>query len=88
MLRITRLDGPDGDGTLKLEGKLLEPWLEELEKSLEGSSARLTDIELDLSALSFADAAGARFLSDLIRQGVTLTGCSGYLAALLHVGKS
>jgi len=85
MLRITRLGTDDATIVLKVEGKLLEPWIDELRRSIAGSSS---NVRLDLSALTFADAAGAQALADLLRHGVALTACSGFIAALLHVEKS
>ncbi len=88
MLRITRQSPEDSAILLKLEGKLLEPWIEEVERSINGSLPHPNALKLDLSALTFADNAGAHFLTGLLRQGATLTACSGYVAALLHVEKS
>jgi hypothetical protein len=88
MLRITTHEAGDSTILLKLEGKLLEPWVEELERCARGSLANRNALKLDLSALVFADAAGATALLELIRTGASLTACSGYLAALLHVEKS
>lgn len=93
MLRITKHSAAsqspkDTTILLKLEGKLLEPWIEELERSIHGAPAHPNALKLDLSALTFADTAGARFLLGLLRQGAMLTACSGYVAALLHVEKS
>ena len=88
MLRITSHEAGDSTILLKLEGKLLEPWVEELERCARGFLASRNALKLDLSALVFADAAGAKALLELIRTGASLTACSGYLAALLHVEKS
>jgi anti-anti-sigma regulatory factor len=88
MLRITTHDTDDSTILLKLEGKLLEPWVEELKRCVNGCLAERTKLKLDLSGLVFADASGAKTLLDLIDAGVSLTACSGYLAALLHVEKS
>ena len=85
MLRITRQPIDDSTILLKLEGKLLEPWIEELQRSINGFTKT---IKLDLSALTFADAAGMHVLADLIRNGATVSSCSGYISALLHVEKS
>jgi anti-anti-sigma regulatory factor len=85
MLRITRLRSNDATTLLKLEGKLLEPWIEELRRSIDDAP---NSVKLDLSALTFADAAGAHALADLLRRGVILTACSGFIAALLHVEKT
>jgi anti-anti-sigma regulatory factor len=88
MLRITTHETSDSIVVLKLDGKLLEPWVEELKRCVTGSLAERTKLKLDLSGLVFADASGAKALLDLIDAGVSLTACSGYLAALLHVEKS
>jgi anti-anti-sigma regulatory factor len=85
MLRIIRLRTDDAAIVLKLEGKLLEPWIDELRRSIDLSPSA---VHLDLSALTFADAAGAQALADLLRHGVALTACSGFIATLLHVEKS
>ena len=85
MLRITRQPIDDSTILLKLEGKLLEPWIEELQRSINGFT---NTIKLDLSALTFADAAGTQVLAELIRNGATLSACSGYISALMHVEKS
>ena len=68
-----------------IEGKLLEPWIEELQRSINGFTKT---IKLDLSALTFVDVAGMHVLADLIRNGAIVSACSGYISALLHVEKS
>ena len=85
MLRITTQPIDETSVLLKLEGKLLEPWIEEMQRSINGS---VSNIQLDLSALTFADSAGIQALADLIRHGAKLTACSGYVAALLQMEKS
>ena len=87
MLRITNLRTDDATIILKVEGKLLGPWIDELRRSLTSAGSSST-VKLDLSALTFADAAGAQALADLLRHGVAITACSGFIAALLHVEKS
>jgi anti-anti-sigma regulatory factor len=85
MLRIMRLDTDDATIVLKLDGKLLEPWIEELRRSIAGSRGA---VKLDLSGLTFADAAGAQALSDLLHQGAIVTACSSFIAALLPLEKA
>jgi hypothetical protein len=80
MLRITALDGADSSPILRLEGKLLEPWVDEARRAC----AVQTPLQLDLSALTFADAAGARFLRELLHQGAAICACSGFVSALLE----
>lgn len=88
MLRITTHEANDSTVVLKLEGKLLGPWVTELERCAGGFLADRTGLKLDLSALVFADSDGAKALLELIRAGASLTACSGYLAALLRLEKS
>ena len=80
MLRITRTDGPDGAETLKLEGKLVGPWVGALREACEdGRPPRL-----DLAAVDFVDAAGVGLLGELIDRGATLASCSALVAGYLH----
>jgi anti-anti-sigma regulatory factor len=69
MLMITRSERSDLTCTLKLEGKLLEPWIGELESACGESLVTPDRVCLDLSDLTFVDRAGARFLASLIREG-------------------
>ena len=82
MLRITRQAGADHE-TLLLEGKLLHGWLQELQHALEQAAGNGVPIRLDLSGLSFIDVAAAEFLRQCRRDGVSLTGCSPFVSALL-----
>jgi anti-anti-sigma regulatory factor len=85
MLRITEV--ADGLGLLlKLEGKLREPWVEELARAarrplLEGHGP----IRLDLASVTFADEAGVRLLRELLQQGVQVAAASGFIEALLRL---
>ena len=83
MLRITRQES-GRDLILRLEGKLLEPWMDELFAALgtNGSIARTT---LDLSELSFVDEAGAGLLRELRRRGARLVGYSTFLAEVMQL---
>ena len=83
MLRITTIH--DGLQTvLKLEGKLMEPWIEELCGAWALAEARGKHVGLDLSDVSFMDAAGTQSLRSLVRRGALLTGCSAFVAELLR----
>ena len=71
---------------LKLEGKLREPWVEELARAArrplpEGHGP----IRLDLSSATFADEGGVRLLRELLRQGVQVVAASGFVTALLRL---
>jgi anti-anti-sigma regulatory factor len=84
MLKITALaDGPTGV-LLKLEGKLLQPWVEELAQVCTTWTAGKHAVRLDLSAVTFVDAAGTQWLREQIRQGIAIAACSRFVAELLH----
>ena len=85
MLRITHPEGHDSISTLKLEGKLLGPWVTELARSCNELACSPNRLRLDLSAVTFVDGPGLALLRDLLGRGATLAGCSGLVAALLHV---
>jgi ABC-type transporter Mla MlaB component len=69
--------------TLKLEGKLLEPWVSELRLACDRAALPLEGISLDLSGVTFVDAVGAAYLQELIRGGAGVSACSGFVAELL-----
>jgi hypothetical protein len=85
MLMITRSEGSDLTRTLKLEGKLLGPWIGELESACRTSPVSLDRVRLDLRGLTFVDAEGARFLASLVRDGARVIACSGFVAELIHL---
>jgi hypothetical protein len=67
---------------VRLEGKLLEPWVEELRSLFAGLEAGALPA-LDLSGLSFVDRPGLEVLQRLERQGVRIKACSPFVAELL-----
>ena len=83
MLRMTRLSH-QGSIALRLEGKLLAPWVDEVRgATLNPSDGRVQ--RLDLSELSFVDEAGARLLALMRREGVVLEGISPLVAGLIDL---
>jgi hypothetical protein len=85
MLMITHIEGRDMTLTLKLEGKLLEPWIGELQTVCEAFKVPPDRVLLDLGTLTFVDLAGVRFLDRLIRDGARVIACSGFIAELLQI---
>ena len=85
MLRITHAHGHESISTLRLEGKLLGPWVAELARSCDELPCPPNAVRLDLSAVTFVDGPGVALLRDLLGRGVTLAACSGLVAELLHV---
>jgi anti-anti-sigma regulatory factor len=85
MLMITCFEGSDTTLTLRLEGKLLEPWIGELQAAYDASRVPPDRVRLDLRAVTFMDSAGARYLDGLIRDGARVIGCSAFVAELLQI---
>lgn len=73
MLRITlREDGRSA--TLKLEGRLLGPWVDELERTWRAIPSPDTgNLLVDLCAVSSVDARGKDLLARMHRSGAKLT---------------
>jgi ABC-type transporter Mla MlaB component len=88
MLRITQIDSQNSHRILKLEGKLLEPWVPEVLRACSPHEGRLATTSLDLSALTFADQAGLKLLRELLDSGITVSACSGFVSALLQLEHS
>lgn len=83
MLRITHLEPNGPIPSVKLEGKLLEAWVGEVNDLFpEIDSASFP--HLDLAGVSFIDAAGVALLRQLLRRGVQLNPCPPYVAELLR----
>ena len=78
MLKITE---PDADHTtmLKLEGRLIGPWVNQLRETCESHLAGARRVRLDLADLAYADRSGVTLLIQLRARGVELVNCSPFL---------
>lgn len=85
MLRITQLADRDSVSTLRLEGKLLGLWVEELARFCSELPCSSNTVRLDLTAVTFVDEPGVALLRELQTRGVMLSGCSQLVAELLHL---
>jgi len=83
MLRITQINDVRGP-QLKLEGKLLAPWIDELRSACDRLAQQTAQPRLDLAQVSYVDAAGAKLLANLRTKGFDLAACSPFLAAVLN----
>src|SRR5208337_2815124 len=75
MLRITTTN-IDEKVTLKLEGKLSGPWVEELERCWRTSTniSGKRRLVVDLSGVTFVDPAGKKLLCSISSEGAQLVG--------------
>lgn len=87
MLRITQTIVDRSVLLCRVEGKLLRPYLGELRVACQKRPVGAT-VRLDLTSVSYVDAAGEALLRELLQSGVTIASCSGYVAELLHLGMS
>ena len=84
MLRIT-VAGKSADTVhLLIEGRLVGPWVAELQAAVLSEVMPARQICLDLAAVHFADAAGLDLLHQLLEQGVIIQAVSPFLRELLH----
>ena len=79
MLRITKTHR-EGKWLLKLEGRLVEPWIQELEEACSGGRPELV---LDLSGVSFADSKGIKLIRRLREEGASIMRLSLFLGGLV-----
>jgi anti-anti-sigma factor len=86
MLRIEKTV-VDGICTVRLEGKLLAPWLSEF-KALFSDGAQIHTMRLNLKDVDYVDAAGLKVLSALRRQGLVIVAASAFVANLLDRSSS
>ena len=78
MLKITTLTHAEST-TLRLEGRLAGPWVQELERCWESTVGTMTTqpLSVDLSAVTYVDVEGKTLLKKMHQQGATLvaSGC-------------
>jgi hypothetical protein len=84
MLRIW-IAPTDGGVIVRLEGRLLSAWRDELLDACDRAAHGGAQVRLDLHSLTYADADGIELLRTLIdERGVALGACSRFVAELLN----
>jgi ABC-type transporter Mla MlaB component len=66
--------------TLKLEGRLVGPWVIQLREICEAQLAQARRVKLDFTDVTYADRSGVLLLLNLRASGVELVNCSPFLA--------
>jgi hypothetical protein len=84
MLKITSLEPAPDRVLLKLEGRLVGPWVAILRQVAETELARDLGVAFDVSELSFVDREGEGLLRELIGRRVRLERPSGFVRELLN----
>lgn len=80
MLKISEGRKEKQSVTLRLEGRVVGPWVDELRQIYEPLLADETKLTLDLAEVSFADESGVAVLASLSRRGVKLAKLSPFVA--------
>ena len=83
MLKISQAGTASHSVTLKLEGRVVGPWVGELSLICEALLAEGRGLKLDLADVSFADSGGVNVLSSLKSRGVTLANSSPFVSEQL-----
>jgi RNA polymerase sigma-70 factor (ECF subfamily) len=83
MIRITVVPREDGATRVIVEGRITKVSSVELAGVCDQHLAGGDNLELDLSAVTFADSDGVTLIRDLVRQGCVLGECAGLIRALL-----
>jgi outer membrane protein len=75
MLRVTtNVEEGQGKVTLKLEGKLAGPWVEEFERCWSSTFEKWKQVVVELAGVTFIDSKGKRLLAKIHSQGAKLIG--------------
>jgi ABC-type transporter Mla MlaB component len=84
MLRVTVVESSEIAVTLRVEGRITGPWVDELRKvcSVHTSSDEI-QLSLDLADIAFADTAGVALLKELRNRGTGLIRTTPFLAEQL-----
>ena len=89
MLRITVVESSKTAATLRVEGRITGPWVEELRTACNlHTFSDEVQLSLELGDISYADAAGIALLRELRNCGVCLTGTTPFLTEQLKNGTS
>jgi anti-anti-sigma regulatory factor len=88
MLRITVVEASRSAVSLRVEGRIVSSWVEELRKTCDAHSSNDDEVQLslELADVSFIDGDGIVLLKKLRTRGVSLLHVNPYLAEQLKDG--
>jgi hypothetical protein len=72
------------DGRLRLEGRIVGPWTDEVRAASERALVACADVTLDLAGVDFVDRPAAELLLELRARGARLVNASPFLTELLR----
>jgi anti-anti-sigma regulatory factor len=88
MLKIVFDATGTGGFVLRLEGRVIGPWVEELRRSCERALTNTSRTTLDFANVSFVDRDGVALVRSLRRRQVALVNCSPFVTEQLKAATS
>jgi ABC-type transporter Mla MlaB component len=79
MLKISQTGTVNHSVTLKLEGRVVGPWVAELRRICESIMGEQSRLKLDLADVTYVDGEGVATLTDFQSRGVKLDNCSPFV---------
>ena len=79
MLKISQAGTANHRVTLKLEGRVVGPWVGELRQLCELMLSEGCKLKLDLTEVSYVDADGVAALTSFKSRGITMANCSPFV---------
>lgn len=76
MLRISVIESSEEESTLRLEGRVIGPWVDELSRLCASLLKERVSVTLDLSGVSFVDGHGLALFRELRTHRVVLQNCT------------
>ena len=83
MLKISIISDSDQAIQFQLEGKLVGPWVEELQRLSDEALSHKKAVSLDLERVWFVDSKGVTLLRNLARRKVSQVNCSQFVSQQL-----
>jgi ABC-type transporter Mla MlaB component len=83
MLRISVIETGNETSALRLEGRVMGPWVAEVRRLCKPLLESRADLTLDLSEVSFIDVEGLALFQELRDRHVVLSNCSPFVAEQL-----
>ena len=83
MLKISIISDSDQAIQFQLEGKLVGPWVEELQRLSDEALSHQKAVSLDLERVWFVDSHGVTLLRNLARRKVSQVNCSQFVSQQL-----
>lgn len=85
MFRSTEVSEDDHSATLRLDGKLIEPWVSELERlCLHYKNGKNKTVVLDFAGVTFIDDKGVKMLERIKDDKIKIINCSIFIQHVLR----